>query len=402
MTRPARRRAGAALSARARLERLLYTSVGVATIAYTATLLPGAGGIKRQTPQLDGWYGYGLIGVALVLPIVVGIAAWVLPRRVVRPLAIGTALLFLVAMMLFPVGLPAPLLDGDANPWFQGIHALHGMILATALQRRWVWLYGVAQGVIIGVVQVNVREDAVKSASLTGLNAFVYMTILTAVAFAVMSAADRLDAAAAAARSQAADNAARRTHEREEGRIDAIVHDDIMSVLLTASREQPPASLGDQAKRALASIDLLDDPEALAREYSTAETVQVLREPIERIVPTASAAVTGEQDYLVPAVVVTALHDALAEALRNSVRHAGAPGEEVARSVRIDVAADGITVVARDEGKGFAVRAVKSRRLGMRLSIVERMSLVPGGGADIQSKQGAGTTVTLTWKRDQS
>ena len=402
MTRLARRRAGAALSARARLERLLYTSVGVATIAYTGTLLSGAGGIKRQTPQLDAWYGYGLIGVSLVLPIVVGIAGWVLPRRIVRPLAIGTALLFLVAMMLFPVGLPAATLDGDANPWFQGIHALHGMILATAVQRRWVWFYPIAQGLIIGLVQVNVRDDAVKSASLGGLNAFVYMSILTAISFAVMNAAGRLDAAAAAARSQAADNAARRTQEREEGRIDAIVHDDIMSVLLTASREHPPASLGDQARRALSSIDLLDDPEALAREYTTTETVQVLREPIERIAPTAATTLTGAQDYLVPAVVVTALHDALAEALRNSVRHAGAPGVDVPRRVGIDVRADGIRVTARDEGKGFALRSVKSRRLGVRLSIVERMSLVPGGGADIQSKQGAGTTVTLTWKRDQS
>lgn len=384
-------------TARARLTRLLYTSVGIAAVVYTGILLGGQTGIKQQTPQLAAWYGYGLIIVGIVLPFALGVLAWVLPHAIIRRMAITTSLLFLVAMMLFPVGLQAATLEGNVNPWYQGIHALHGVILAGATQRRWVWVYGAAQGAIIGVVQAMVREDAVKSANLTALNSFVYVVILMAVAIGVLSAADRLDAASAAARAHAATSAARRTKEREEARIDAVVHDDVMSVLLTASRESPPESLAEQARAALSSIELLERG-STAREYTAAETVLVLREPIERIAPDATVTAGTSGEVSVPADVVTALHDALAEALRNSVRHAGSPGQDVRRTVFVDVGAGGAKVVIRDDGKGFHIRAVSSRRLGVRLSIVERMSLVPGGSAVISSKPGDGTTVTLTWK----
>ena len=101
----------------------------------------------------------------------------------------------------------------------------------------------------------------------------------------------------------------------------------------------------------------------------------------------------------IPAVVVTALSDALAEALRNSVRHAGLDGADVPRRVEIDAHERGIEVVMRDEGKGFNTRAVASRRLGIRLSILERMSMVPGGSAEVESRPGDGTRVALAWER---
>jgi len=56
-------------------------------------------------------------------------------------------------------------------------------------------------------------------------------------------------------------------------------------------------------------------------------------------------------------------------------------------------------VTMRDDGKGFNTRTVQSRRLGIRLSIIERMSMVEGGSGDVASRVGEGTTVTLTWVR---
>lgn len=386
-------------TARVRLERLLYGSVGLAALIYGGVLFPGLGGIEAQTPQLEAWYGYGLVVIAVVLPLALGILTWVASRRVVTRMAAATALLFLVAMTLFPWGLDAATLTNNEVPWYQGIHALHGMIAAIVWQRKAVWGYGIAQGIVIGVVQNDVRIHAGLASFLDGVGSFVFIVILMAATVGVIRAADQLDRASARSRSQAAHTAGSRTREREETRINAMVHDDIMSVLLTASRDNPPPTLRDQARVALACIDALETHDSTSREYTVKETVAVLVEVISRVAPGTAVSHTAHDGVGVPAEVVTALADALAEALRNSVRHAGPEGSDVPREVRIDAHERGISVVLRDEGRGFATKAVASRRLGIRLSILGRMGLVPGGSADVQSSPRAGTSVTLRWER---
>lgn len=386
-------------TARARLERLSYSSVGLAALIYGGVLYPGSGGIAGQTPQLEIWYAAALITVSIVLPVALGILTWLMPRRAVRRLAGATALLFLLGIVAFPWGLSPPTLDHNAVPWYQGIHALHGMIAALAWQRRAVWLYGLGQGVAIGVVHNLVREDATKAALLDGAGSLVFIVILMAATMGIIGAADRLDHASEIARTQAARTATTRTREREETRINAMVHDDIMSVLLTASRENPPTSLSDQARVAIASIESLETRDASQRIYSNRETALALLEVVQRVAPDSEVEHHEAGDVEVPAEVVTALSDALAEALRNSVRHAGLEGTSVPR--RVTIAADdrGLSVTMQDEGKGFNTRAVQSRRLGIRLSIIERMSMVEGGSGDVSSRVGEGTTVTLGWVR---
>jgi len=388
-------------TARTRLERLLYASVGFAALIYFGVLLPGTGGIEGQTPQLEVWYAYGLIFVGIFCPFALGILAWTAPRRFVARVAGTVAVLFLVAMMLFPWGLGAPTLLDNEVPWYQGIHALHGMIAAIVWQRRAIWLYGIAQGIVIGVVQNDVRDNAAKAAFLDGVGSLVFIIILMAATVAIIRAADRLDVASAQARAQAARTASSRTREREETRINAMVHDDIMSVLLTASRDNPPVTLRDQARVALASIDALETHDATAREYTVNETVLALLEVIARVAPSTEITHSEDDGIGVPAEVVTAISDALAEALRNSVRHAGLDGNDVPRGVDIDAHERGIRVMMRDEGKGFNTRAVASRRLGIRLSILERMGMVAGGSADVESRPGEGTMVLLSWERPQ-
>lgn len=387
-------------TARARLERLLYSSVGAAAVIYTAVLYPGAGGIGRQMPQLESWYAICLVVVAIALPASLGALTWIVSRPAMRNIAVSTALVFLVGMAFFPLGLRGEYLEDNATPWYQGIHALHGMILATAWQSKSIWLYGIGQGVVIGTVQVVVREDAAKAAFLDGVGSFVFIMILMAAATGVIGAADRLDAASRQARSQAARTAASRTREREETRINAMVHDDIMSVLLTAARDKPPPSLADQARVAINAIEHLETRDATSREYTVAEVVRTLVEIVGRIAPTTDVSVVTEAELAIPAEAVTALNDAIAEALRNSVRHAGVSSEEVPRSVEIASSSHGLTVAVRDRGRGFNIRSVASRRLGIRLSIIERMALVPGGKAEVHSRPGLGTDVILRWERD--
>lgn len=386
-------------TARARLERLLYFVIGLAAVVYGAILYPGINGIAGQTPQLEPWYGYGLIVVTIGLPLLLSATAWLAPRRLAHALAGTTAILFVVGMAVFPAFLEAPTLDGNVAPWYQGIHALHGVLAAVAWRHQFVWAYGLAQGIVIGLVQDAVRVGEERAAFLDGVGSLVFVVIIMAATLGILGAADRLDAASEGARAQAARNAASRTREREESRINAIVHDDVMSVLLAASRESPPHALSSQASAALAAIDALETRDATQREYTLDEMDATLQDEVDALAPGTPVTHRGEGDTAVPAEVVTALADALGEALRNSVRHGGYAGEEVPRAVTICATDAGVTVTLADRGRGFNTRQVAQRRLGIRLSIIERMQMVPGGAARIDSVVGEGTTVRLTWER---
>ena len=55
-----------------------------------------------------------------------------------------------------------------------------------------------------------------------------------------------------------------------------------------------------------------------------------------------------------------------------------------------------VRAVVSDEGAGFDQSRVAGERLGLRVSIIERMRAV-GGSAVVQSSPGHGTRIVLTW-----
>ncbi|HVQ92363.1 MAG TPA: ATP-binding protein [Mycobacteriales bacterium] len=92
----------------------------------------------------------------------------------------------------------------------------------------------------------------------------------------------------------------------------------------------------------------------------------------------------------VPAAVGTALAGAVAEALRNVARHAGA--DRV--SLRAWPTGGGVRVELADDGRGFDPALVPAQRRGLRESVVARLARV-GGSAAITSQPGAGTRIVL-------
>lgn len=84
-----------------------------------------------------------------------------------------------------------------------------------------------------------------------------------------------------------------------------------------------------------------------------------------------------------------AMCDAVREALRNAVKHS--ESSEVV--LRVEERDGGITVVARDHGRGFDL-AGRPASFGINQSIVARLAEVGGRGA-VDSRPGHGTKVTL-------
>jgi signal transduction histidine kinase len=85
--------------------------------------------------------------------------------------------------------------------------------------------------------------------------------------------------------------------------------------------------------------------------------------------------------------------------VRNSVLHSGGTGDSVQRIVTVNMTNDAIRATIQDNGRGFNLKTVNDRRLGIRVSIYEKMRLVSGGDAEVDTRPGRGTTVTLTWMR---
>jgi signal transduction histidine kinase len=100
-----------------------------------------------------------------------------------------------------------------------------------------------------------------------------------------------------------------------------------------------------------------------------------------------------EAGHELPGEVVAALAGGVGQALENARRHAGT-GRAILTGT---VSADRVRLVVRDWGVGFDPGAVDEARLGLRGSIIGRVSDV-GGWVEVASRPGAGTAVTFNWR----
>jgi hypothetical protein len=185
--------------------------------------------------------------------------------------------------------------------------------------------------------------------------------------------------------------------EVERMNVDALLHDNVMSSLLAASRAHSPAEYRYATALARTALDVI----AANTDAPTAEPVS-FREVTERFTRIcqelgihATLTSHGLQGNTVPATVAEVFFAATLQALMNSVQHAG-PGP-IHRSVTASWQHDELTATITDDGAGFDTTQ-PSPRLGIRTSIIERLTSI-GGTATITSAPGEGTTVTLTWKK---
>jgi signal transduction histidine kinase len=178
------------------------------------------------------------------------------------------------------------------------------------------------------------------------------------------------------------------------------MHDSVLGALLAAERASTPRErtlavsmarealtrLANAEKDALEGSDapvdaagLADDIEASARDFGVNLTV---RRRLDDATPR------------VPGRVARALVLAAMQAVANAVQHAEARGLAVEVSGYADPGS--VVVRVRDAGAGFDLDAIPADRLGIRGSIMARVTAV-GGRSDIESGP-SGTTVTLEWE----
>jgi len=185
--------------------------------------------------------------------------------------------------------------------------------------------------------------------------------------------------------------------EQERARVDALIHDKVLTTLLVAANAETKQKFEHARSLARQALSALKEAKSETEESDEAITSYslfgVLFDRYRRDDSEFAFSETGASDLNVPKAVVAALAEATLQAAENSLVHAG---PNVQRSISVRGTAKKIKIVIKDDGRGFRVSRIPKNRLGVRMSIIKRMESA-GGRAVIDSAPGRGTSVILEW-----
>lgn len=334
----------------------------------------------------------------LVLAIVCRRLSFAWMQRILGGYAIGYVILvvaWLPAMTRYPMTL-------QLSPWPLGTTMLGAVAAALAFPPAVAWGALGVNAALVGFVryQASAGENldiALQDAVFT----VAFVAIFVALAIVAVNGGKAQDAAARRARTTAARAAYAVARAKEEARLDALVHDEVMTALYFAAQGDRPELAGSiraQAGRALSELARMEGmrPTDLAP-VTPAAFVNRMRAVVLGVSPDVQFRSSGDRHDRIPADVANAFAEATAEAVRNSIVHAG--GRDVTRTATVTLQPDRITVAIEDDGAGFDVRSVRPHRLGISVSIRARLDGVPGGSASVRSRTGSGTVVLLAWEQ---
>lgn len=377
--------------ATSRVIRVVILFFGPAAVVFGALAMPA---ILSQSLLLRAWWSWPALVLTLGVPVLAAALSFSARVSALRTFMAVTAIGYAVAMILLPSALAGSMLAG--SPWILALTAIGTTASAIAWRPRFVWPYVVLVGLLTGVDRfVAAGDGLIPTAAEDALYGLMFCSVFAGLALISIRAGRVLDTTADVARREAASLAATRARAQETARFDGLVHDTVLATLLAAARgpEADRAAASDQARLALVQLDAVRNEAQPTAQLSGEELVWRLQSTTTSLDPGARFTFELEPSVVTTGWVAAALAEATAEALRNSVEHAG---HVAARAVHLRVHTDLLEVTIIDDGVGFDPQAVDQSRLGVSGSIVGRMSGI-GGRATIVSEIGQGTRVVLEW-----
>ena len=382
---------------RALIEVVASRSVAFFGLAFGAQTVPVA--LDQWEYSHDVWFvsiGVGL-AIALVLAVVASVA-----KRYVRTANAVVLIIFLIALITWPLGLARPEWTSIDRPWLWFLITVATAAAAIALPVWFATVYLLLAPLLYGIIRSSPSGGGVHPA-LVSLDV-IYAVILGGAVLVIITmlrgAAATVDAAQTTALNRYV--AAVRDHamEVERVQVDSIVHDSVLTTLLSA------AAARDDDSRAMAATMARNAIGHLQRETTTptvdtaAVSASSLAVRIGVAASTLSSLISVRSadlgDRMLPASVAEALYSASLQAMVNSLQHAGG-GSDVTHWVSVSPLADGgVLIEVGDTGQGFSVDDIPVERLGLRVSIIDRVSNA-GGSVEVDSVPGEGTAIRLRW-----
>lgn len=386
--------------AQTRLLRAIAMVYGSATIVFGVLSFPS---IAVQLPLMTAWWSWSALLGIFGLPFVMAVTAMWSPAPAIKRWAAAVAIVQLAVLATWIPFMQAPELPANASsPWILGVTAVGTTAAAMAWPGRYLWVYIPATATLVVVDRALTAPLPAPIPWQDGLYTVTFSAVFAALASACLSAGAALDQTAATAKREATAEAAGRAAHRERAWVNALIHDQVLVTLLAASEMHPALQqvAAAQAKTTLARLEQSESSATGSVAMSGRDLAWQLQAAATETDPDAVFTYTVAEDGAhIPADVARALGEGLAEALRNVLRHAHAPGAELHRAVNVQVTRTGAQVDVLDDGRGFDPDLVAPARLGIAVSIRERMALLSGGSAEIVSVPGRGARVILRWTR---
>jgi len=300
---------------------------------------------------------------------------------------------YVALLVVEPFELPDPLPAGS-TPWLLGLSLIAFSCTAVAEVNP------VRAGIICG--GLNSALACVYAGRVPATH-----TLIDAVGLGLLAAALIAGVRVLRMRADRADLAEHRAHESFEAHqrqvateaervhTDALLHDTVLATLLAAASNHAPERATSMARAALEFIlDMGDHPDMQPATIPFRQALSLAEPDLAPFRDTVQIDLTQAHNVDLPPDTADALISATLQALTNSVKHAGPAAHRAATATLLDDG--GILITIADDGKGFDPAKIAQERLGVRVSIMERVRLV-GAQATIQSSPGHGTTISLEW-----
>ncbi len=306
----------------------------------------------------------------------------------------------LLVMLVWPLLVPdVSVLPEDFRPWVWWATGIASMAVGMHIPKWWAWGYMVSIPLVWYYLHTQATGGSADFSTALQDASYIVLFPATVVTLAQLlrSSAAKVDVATEQATAAAAERARTDAIERERSRIDALVHDSVLTTLIVAANansEEQQRAAAESASEAIWKLKFVaSEMETKSESISVISFFQALGESVRRQDSHCELAVSGASAKQLPSEVVDALTDATAQAVANSIQHAGRGAQ---RLVRLKATERELKIVVRDDGVGFRPSRVPKNRLGLRISISERVERV-GGKVFIDSKIGGGTSIVIEW-----
>ncbi|MBH0008719.1 sensor histidine kinase [Salinibacterium sp. SWN1162] len=381
---------------RKQVERVISRSVAVIGVVFGAQTVPW---LLGQTAEAQPWWLLSVVPALFGLLIVVVVASFA--NRAVRAMH-GT---FAVVYFLALISWPFTVLPGAEV--FSGIHWLNYLLTvatamaAIAFSRIVATVYLFAAPLVYLIVRILPVGGSApwQLAVLEAVYALILGSAIMIIVTMLRQAATNVDNAQATALRRYGNAVRQHATEVERVQVDSIVHDSVLTTFISAARAYSPDAQRLAAVMAGNAIGHLREAAATSPDdISTVQATDLAHRVItsaELLASNFTCAVRSVGARSLPAAAAEAVHSAAVQAMMNSLQHAG--GSDVLRSCEVrGLEGNGIEVVITDTGAGFDLDRVPHERLGVRVSIVERVANA-GGRTAIASIPGEGTRVCIQW-----
>ncbi len=377
----------------ARIERIVWIAVGVGAAILGAQAFLNA----LAVPQLQPGWQVPVLS-AVFAPLILMIVSCFVGYRV-RLFAGVFAIIFPLCLLMWPFVSDADYVPVDPWLWYLVNIATVAAVVAFPLGIQVIWagfvplLYGTVR-----LAQLAEESSALRVVGLNVVFAVILAAVVVILGWMLRTAAVGIDRARADAVASHALAAAVEAAETERVAVAALMHDSVLAALIAAERADSDRERTLAVAMAREALTRLANAERDAGEgsdepisaWALAEEIAVAAEDYG--IDLTVARDIRSDDRMIPGRVARALVLAAAQAVANSVQHAGGAG------LSAEVIADRRSVAVRvvDTGAGFSFADVYEDRLGIRGSIIARIAAV-AGHADISTSE-RGTVVSLEWE----